>query len=232
MPRCYPKPRLDTRGAEHKAATATRPSRCRRRAARAPLLRGRHHLRGTRSPLPRRSRASTWTDVRARSTLWRRSRRERLCARSRGVPRLARGSAIASGSVRPRSIRSTSSWRTVVMIIEPPESRATNGLPSRRTIVGLSSFKWAPHPSTRFGCVGESKLKSVSSLLSRNSELPNDEAGAVGRLDREGVRDDVAPLVARRQVGGRLGLECRQRRAARVERARISAPRVTSPPCP
>ena len=55
MPRCYPAPRLDTRGAGSRksAATATRPSRC-RRAARAPPLRGRPRLK-TRSPVPRRS---------------------------------------------------------------------------------------------------------------------------------------------------------------------------------
>src|SRR5215211_736788 len=81
---------------------------------------------------------------------------------------LARGAAIACGSVDPRSRRSSSTWSTVVMIIEPPgDPTARNGRPSARTIVGLIELRGRFPPSARFGCVKESKLKSVSSLLSR-----------------------------------------------------------------
>ena len=54
------------------------------------------------------------------------------------------------------------------MIIEPPgEPSASRGLPSLSTIVGAIELRGRLPPSTRFGCVVESKLKSVSSLLSR-----------------------------------------------------------------
>ena len=82
---------------------------------------------------------------------------------------LARGSAIACGSVRPRSTRSSRIWSTVVMIVAPPgEPSARNGAPAFVTIVGAIELRGRFPPSTRFGWVGESKLKSVSSLLSRN----------------------------------------------------------------
>jgi hypothetical protein len=42
-----------------------------------------------------------------------------------------------------------------------------NGLPSRVTIVGLIELRGRLSPSARFGCVVESKLKSVSSLFIR-----------------------------------------------------------------
>src|SRR5829696_3395483 len=55
------------------------------------------------------------------------------------------------------------------MIIVPPgDPTATNGLPFSSTIVGLIELRGRLPPSTRFGCVVESQLKSVSSLLSRN----------------------------------------------------------------
>ena len=55
------------------------------------------------------------------------------------------------------------------MIVEPPgEPTASSGLPSRSTIVGLIELRGRLPPSTRFGCVSESKLKSVSSLFARN----------------------------------------------------------------
>src|SRR5262249_11222345 len=61
--------------------------------------------------------------------------------------------------------------RTVVMIVEPPgEPTARNGLPFLRTIVGAIELRGLFPPSTRFGCVVESKLKSVRSLLSRNPQ--------------------------------------------------------------
>ena len=82
---------------------------------------------------------------------------------------LARGAAIASGSVAPRSSRSTRICSTVVMIIDPPgDPSARNGLAVPSTIVGLIELRGRLPPSTRLGCVSESKLKSVSSLLSRN----------------------------------------------------------------
>ena len=57
------------------------------------------------------------------------------------------------------------------MIVEPPgEPSARNGSPSSSTIVGLIELRGRLPPSTRFGCVSESKLKSVSSLLSRNPQ--------------------------------------------------------------
>ena len=53
-------------------------------------------------------------------------------------------------------------------IVEPPgEPTARNGWPSRVMIVGLIELRGRLSPSARFGCVSESKLKSVSSLFSR-----------------------------------------------------------------
>lgn len=58
---------------------------------------------------------------------------------------------------------------TTVMMVEPPgEPSASSGWPSSSTIVGLIELRGRLPPSTRFGWVNESKLKSVSSLLSRN----------------------------------------------------------------
>ena len=55
------------------------------------------------------------------------------------------------------------------MIIEPPgQPSASTGRPSLNTIVGLIELRGRLPPSTRLGWVRESKLKSVSSLLSRN----------------------------------------------------------------
>jgi hypothetical protein len=55
------------------------------------------------------------------------------------------------------------------MIVEPPgEPTVRNGLPPLSTIVGDMELRGRLPPSTWFGCVVESKLKSVSSLLSRN----------------------------------------------------------------
>src|SRR3954469_17420331 len=57
------------------------------------------------------------------------------------------------------------------MIVEPPgEPTVRNGLPSRVMIVGDIDERGRLPPSTRFGCVVESKLKSVSSLLSRKPQ--------------------------------------------------------------
>src|SRR5687767_5557991 len=68
-------------------------------------------------------------------------------------------------------MRSISVWSTVVMIIEPPgEPVARNGSPLLVTIVGAIELRGRLPPSARFGCVVESKLKSVSSLLSRNPQ--------------------------------------------------------------
>src|SRR5215212_8801226 len=54
------------------------------------------------------------------------------------------------------------------MIVAPPgEPSARNGLPALVTIVGAIELRGRLPPSTRFGCVVESKLKSVSSLLRR-----------------------------------------------------------------
>ncbi len=54
------------------------------------------------------------------------------------------------------------------MIVDPPgEPTARSGSPSRSTIVGLIELRGRLPPSTRFGCVSESKLKSVSSLFAR-----------------------------------------------------------------
>jgi len=82
---------------------------------------------------------------------------------------LARGAAMASGNVIPKSSRLTSICRTVVMIVAPPGEPSTrNGLPSFRTIVGLIELRGCFPPSTWFAVPVESKLKSVSSLLTRN----------------------------------------------------------------
>jgi hypothetical protein len=55
------------------------------------------------------------------------------------------------------------------MIIDPPgEPSARNGFPRWVTIVGAIELLGRLPPSARFGWVVESKLKSVSSLLSRN----------------------------------------------------------------
>ena len=70
---------------------------------------------------------------------------------------LARGSAIACGSVIPRSMRSVSICRTVVMIVEPPgDPTVSHGLPRRSTIVGLIELRGRLPPWTRLGCVSES----------------------------------------------------------------------------
>jgi hypothetical protein len=95
------------------------------------------------------------------------SRRTR--ARPRWPSWLARGAAMACGSVAPRSSRSRRICSTTVMMVEPPgETSASSGWPSSSTIVGLIELRGRLPPSTRFGWVNESKLKSVSSLLSRN----------------------------------------------------------------
>src|SRR5215207_9184152 len=55
------------------------------------------------------------------------------------------------------------------MIVAPPgEPSARKGRPPLVTIVGAIELLGRLPPSTRFGCVVESKLKSVNSLLSRN----------------------------------------------------------------
>ena len=64
--------------------------------------------------------------------------------------------------------------RTVVMIVAPPgEPVARNGLPARSTIVGEIDERGRLPPATWFALVRArarpaSRLKSVSSLLSRN----------------------------------------------------------------
>ena len=95
---------------------------------------------------------------------------------------------------------------TVVMIVEPPgEPSARNGLLFFSTIVGAIELRGRLPPSARFGCVAESKLKSVSSLLSRKPQPGTRMPGAAGRLDRERVGDDVAPLVRGDEMRRRLG---------------------------
>src|SRR5919106_6848273 len=55
------------------------------------------------------------------------------------------------------------------MIIEPPgDPTARTGLPSASTIVGLMELRGRFPPSTLLGWSSRSKLKSVSSLFSRN----------------------------------------------------------------
>jgi S-adenosylmethionine:tRNA ribosyltransferase-isomerase len=86
---------------------------------------------------------------------------------------LSRGAAIASGSERPKSTRSSSSCVTVVMIDAPPgEPSASHGRPSRSTMVGAMDERGRLPPATWFALFGllpsEPRLKSVSSLLRRN----------------------------------------------------------------
>ena len=116
------------------------------------------------------------------------------------IPLASRGSTIAAGSVKPRSSRSSRICRTVVMIVEPPgEPTASSGLPSSRTIVGAIELRGRLPPSTRFGCVRyEVEVREL--VVSRKPAARDDEAGAAGRLDRERVRDDVAPAVGGRDV--------------------------------
>ncbi len=81
---------------------------------------------------------------------------------------VTRGRAIACGSVAPRSSRSSRIWSTVPGIVEPPgEPTARKGWPERVTIVGLIELRGRLLASELFGCVCESKLKSVSSLFIR-----------------------------------------------------------------
>ena len=118
---------------------------------------------------------------------------------------------------------------TVVMIVAPPgEPSARKGRPPLVTIVGAIELLGRLPPSTRFGCVVESKLKSVNSLLSRNPWPGTTSPRAAGRFDRERVRDDGSGLVRRRQMGGRLpaleriripGRDCPGRRGRRDQRA-------------
>ena len=57
------------------------------------------------------------------------------------------------------------------MIIDPPgEPTARSGDPSSSTMVGAIELLGRFPPSTRFGWVSESKLKSVSSLFSRKPQ--------------------------------------------------------------
>src|SRR6478672_4192638 len=85
----------------------------------------------------------------------------------------ALGAAIALGKDMPKSIRLMRICSAVVMIEAPPgEPIARKGLPSRSTIVGDMLDRGRLPGAGRFGsgavpCVG-AKLKSVSSLLSRN----------------------------------------------------------------
>src|SRR5919198_566509 len=86
---------------------------------------------------------------------------------------LSRGAAIASGSDIPKSRRLSSTWVTVVMIDAPPgDPSARNGLPSRSTMVGAIDERGRLPGSTLLAPlvapVAGSRLKSVSSLLSRN----------------------------------------------------------------
>ena len=81
---------------------------------------------------------------------------------------LARGAAIAAGSVIRRSIRSIRICRTVVMIEAPPgDPTVRNGRSWRVTIVGAIDERGRLRPSARFGELVEAVSKSVSSLLSR-----------------------------------------------------------------
>ena len=67
---------------------------------------------------------------------------------------LRRGAATASGSVMPKSRRSTRICATVVMIEAPPgEPRARKGRPSRRTMVGAIEERGRLPPSTLFAPV-------------------------------------------------------------------------------
>src|ERR671935_2903730 len=84
----------------------------------------------------------------------------------------ARGAAIASGNVIPKSSLSRRIWRTVVMIVEPPGlPTPRNGCPSWSTIVGAMLERGRLPPAGRFGSGGPGEggagAESVSSLLSR-----------------------------------------------------------------
>ena len=122
------------------------------------------------------------------------------------------------------------------MIVEPPgEPSASNGLPSRRTIVGLIELRGRLPPSTRFGCVSRVEVEVRQLVVEQEAAARDDEAGAAGRLDRERVRDDVAPAVGGREVRrradarlARRGLDARA--AAAVERIRIARARPGSSP--
>ncbi len=85
---------------------------------------------------------------------------------------VARGAAIASGSVMPRSIRLTRVCSTVVMMVEPPgEPRASIGRPCLSTIVGDIELRGRLPGPGRLGSLPfcpSTKLKSVSSLLRMN----------------------------------------------------------------
>ena len=75
---------------------------------------------------------------------------------------------MAPGSVRPRSNRSSNSCSTVVMIVAPPgDPSASRGLPSCNTIVGAMLERGRLPPAGELA-VPATKLKSVSSLLSKN----------------------------------------------------------------
>src|SRR6478735_864960 len=86
-----------------------------------------------------------------------------------------RGAAIAFSSDRPRSRYSVSTCVTVVMMVAPPgDPRASTGRPCSVTIVGLIDERGRLPGPGRFGsgtpAVSGTKLKSVSSLLSRNPQ--------------------------------------------------------------
>ena len=81
---------------------------------------------------------------------------------------MPRGRAIACGRLAPRSRRSISTCSTAGGIVEPPgEPIAISGRPRSVMIVGAIELRGRLFASARLGWVAESKLKSVSSLLSR-----------------------------------------------------------------
>ena len=93
----------------------------------------------------------------------------------------------------------------MVMIVAPPgEPTASHGRSSLSTIVGLIDERGRLPGPGRFGsgtpAVSGTKLKSVSSLLSRKPQPGTVIAGAAGLLDGQRVRRDVAPLVGRDEV--------------------------------
>ena len=145
---------------------------------------------------------------------------------------LARGAAIASTSGSPRSTRPVRVCRTVVMMVAPPgEPSARTGLAVLRARSSARSTSAAACPAPAGsgrappGSAG-AKEKSVSSLLSRKPAPRHGDAAAAGRLDGQGVGDDVAPLVGGREVRGVLALVRRRGGLARRARTRAGCARV------
>ena len=147
---------------------------------------------------------------------------------------LARGAAIASGSVMPRSRRLMRICSTVVMIVAPP------GRADREERPAVAHHDRRRHRRARAlaagGQVRVARARAVGAevevgqlVVEQEAVAGHDDAAAAGLLDREGVRDDVAAAVGRRSGAWSSRRAwptrwCRRRRGARRRAGRRRRP--------